>query len=137
MIFADSSFLIAYFNENDQWHKQSLKVAMLIKNREKVISNLIISETVTNIGSLLRGKAGNITYNHLIKNYHVIYDNKIRSNNAMKIYLKYDGGLSLADSLSIQIMNEQNITEIASFDSDFDKVKKSKGFFNLRRSSIF
>ena len=122
MIFIDSSFLTAYFNENDQWHKKSLRVAKSIKNREKVISNLIISETVTNIGSLLGGKAGNIVYNHLIKNYTLIYDNKNRSNNAMKIYLKYDGVLSLADSLSIQIMKEQSITEIASFDSDFDKV---------------
>jgi len=123
MIFIDSSFLTAYFNENDRWHKKSLAVAKSIRTREKVISNLIISETVTNIGSLLKGKAGNIVYNHLIKNYHVIYDNKKRSNNAMKIFLKYDGVLSLADSLSVQIMKEQNITEIASFDSDFDKVK--------------
>jgi predicted nucleic acid-binding protein len=42
----------------------------------------------------------------------------------MKIYLKYDGSLSLADSLSLQIMNEQNIREIVSFDIDFDKVKE-------------
>ncbi|KZX17051.1 type II toxin-antitoxin system VapC family toxin [Methanobrevibacter filiformis] len=122
MIFLDSSFLTAYFNESDQWHKKSLAVAKLIMYRKKVISNLIISETVTNIGSLLKGKAGNIVYNHLIKNYHVFYDNKKRSTGAMKIYLKYDGVLSLADSLSVQIMKEQNITEIASFDSDFDKV---------------
>lgn len=123
MIFIDSSFLTAYFNENDKWHEKSLAVAELIKNRKKVISNLIISETVTNIGSLFKGKAGNTTYNHLSKNYTVIYDNKNRSINAMKIYLKYDGVLSFADSLSVQIMKEQNITEITSFDSDFDKVK--------------
>jgi len=122
MIFIDSSFFTAYFNKNDQWHKKSLELAKLINDREKAISNLIISETVTNIGSLFKGKAGNIVYNHLIKNYHLIYDNKNRSNNAMKIYLKYDGVLSFADSLSVQIMKEQNITEIASFDSDFDKV---------------
>ncbi len=123
MIFVDSSFLTAYFNENDLWHKKSLRVAKLIKNQEKVISNLIISETVTNIGSLLKGKSGNVVYNHLIKNYNVIYDNKNRSNNVMEIYLKYNGVLSFADCLSLQIMKEQNIIEIASFDSDFDKVK--------------
>ena len=123
MIFLDSSFLTAYFNKNDQCHEKSLKVANLIKSREKVISNLIISETVTNIGSLLKGKAGNIVYNHLIKNYTIFYDNKNRTNNAMKIFLKYDGVFSLADSLSLQIMKENNIIEIASFDRDFDKVK--------------
>jgi len=122
MIFVDSSFFTAYFNKNDQWHEKSLNVANIIKHREKVISNLIISETVTNIGSLLRGKAGNTAYNHLIKNYKVFYATKNRTNIAMKIYLKYDGVLSLADSLSLQIMKENNITEIASFDTDFDKV---------------
>ena len=123
MIFIDSSFFTAYFNKKDHWHKKSLKVAKKIKHEEKVISNLIISETVTNIGSLLRGKAGNIAYNHLIKNYKVIYANEKRTNLAMEIYLKYDGVLSLADSLSLQIMKENNIHKIASFDADFDKVK--------------
>jgi len=122
MIFIDSSFFIAYFNKNDQWHRKSLKAAKLIKDRKKTISNLIISETVTNIGTLLGPKAGKLVYNHLVKNYNVIYDNKNRLNESMKIFLKYNGKLSLADSLSIQIMKEQNISEISSFDSDFDKV---------------
>ncbi|MDR0911757.1 MAG: PIN domain-containing protein [Methanobrevibacter sp.] len=122
MIFIDSTFLTAYFNANDQWHEDSLRVAKLISKKEKVISNLIISETVTNIGSLLKGKAGNMVYNHLINNYNIIYDNKIRTNNAMKIFLKHDGVLSLADSLSVSIMKEQNILEMVSFDTDFDKV---------------
>lgn len=129
MIFIDSSFFIAYFNENDQWHEKSLKVANLIKYQEKIISNLIISETVTNIGSLFKGKAGDIVYNHLIKNYNVIYDNKNKSLGAMKIYLHYDGTLSFADSLSVQIMDEMNIKEIASFDSDFDKINGIQRIF--------
>jgi len=129
MIFIDSSFFIAYFNENDKWHKKSLKVANLINHREKIISNLIISETVTTIGSLFKGKAGDIAYNHLIKNYNVIYDNRNKSQDAMKIYLHYDGNLSFADSLSVQIMDEMNIKEIASFDSDFDKVNGIQRIF--------
>jgi len=122
MIFVDSTFLTAYFNESDKWHKDSLRLANKIKKEEKVISNLIISETVTNIGSLLKGKAGKIVYSHLVNNYKILYDNPQRLNNAMEIFLKYDGGLSLADSLSVLIMNELNINQIASFDSDFDKV---------------
>ncbi|MCL2116506.1 MAG: PIN domain-containing protein, partial [Methanobrevibacter sp.] len=112
-----------YFNENDRWHEKSLRLAGLIKNRKKVISNLVISETVTIIGNLCGAKAGNISYNHLIKNYNVIYDNKNRSYASMKIYLKYGDFLSFSDCLSLHIMEEQNITEIASFDRNFDKVK--------------
>ena len=123
MIFLDSTFLTAYFNENDKWHEKSLGLAKSIKDRKKVISNLVISETVTTIGTLFGAKAGNISYNHLIKNYNVVYDNKNRSNASMKIYLKYEEILSFSDCLSLQIMEEQNITEITSFDRNFDKVK--------------
>jgi predicted nucleic acid-binding protein len=38
------------------------------------------------------------------------------------VFLKYDGTLSLADASSIVIMNNMKISEIVSFDSDFDKV---------------
>lgn len=41
---------------------------------------------------------------------------------AMETFLKYDGTLSFADSVSIEIMRNLEIDEIVSFDSDFDKV---------------
>jgi len=43
--------------------------------------------------------------------------------NSMFTFLHYGGTLSLADSLSLQIMIEMGINKIASFDSDFDKIK--------------
>jgi predicted nucleic acid-binding protein len=123
LILVDSSFFIGYFNKNDQWHKKALKIGGKIENQEKVISNLIISETITQIGNLFGGKAGKITYEHLIDNYIVFKENRDIYNKSMEIFLKYDGKLSLADSLSIVIMKELNIHEIASFDADFDNKK--------------
>ena len=41
----------------------------------------------------------------------------------MKLVLKYDGTLSLADCLAVHLMKKYNIDTIFSFDSDFDKVK--------------
>ena len=41
---------------------------------------------------------------------------------SMGIFLKYDGALSLADAASIAVMDNMKISEIVSFDSDFDKV---------------
>ena len=40
----------------------------------------------------------------------------------MHFFLKYDGTLSLADCTAINTMKELGITEILSFDDDFDKV---------------
>ncbi len=47
---------------------------------------------------------------------------------AMNIFLKYDGTLSVADATTIFVMNLQNIKSILSFDSDFDKVKNIARF---------
>ncbi|MBC2763272.1 MAG: PIN domain-containing protein, partial [ANME-2 cluster archaeon] len=41
---------------------------------------------------------------------------------SLDVFLKYDGTLPLADASSIVIMNNMKISEIVSFDSDFDKV---------------
>jgi len=42
--------------------------------------------------------------------------------NAMKAFLQYDGTLSFADSISVEVMKNLEIDKIVSFDSDFDKV---------------
>ncbi|KZX17290.1 PIN domain-containing protein [Methanobrevibacter filiformis] len=47
MIFLDTSFLVAYFFENDDFHERAVEVNERIKNEEKVISNLVISEVLT------------------------------------------------------------------------------------------
>ncbi len=41
----------------------------------------------------------------------------------MQCVLKYGGTLALADCLAILIMKKRGITEIVSFDDDFDKVE--------------
>jgi len=40
----------------------------------------------------------------------------------MEVFLQYEGALSVADSISIVVMNGRGINTILSFDSDFDKV---------------
>ena len=40
----------------------------------------------------------------------------------METFLKYDGTLSFADAVSVEIMKDLGINQIVSFDSDFDKV---------------
>ena len=124
MIFLDTTFLLRYFNSNDQWHESALKISDTVDKKDKIVSNLIIAETMASIGSLLGGTAGKIVYDHILDNYTVYDENRALYNKAMNTFLKYDGTLSLADSVSIEIMAELEIYEIASFDEDFDKVDK-------------
>jgi predicted nucleic acid-binding protein len=43
-------------------------------------------------------------------------------NQAIVTFLKYDGKLSLADALSVEVMKKYDVAEIVSFDSNFDRV---------------
>ncbi|HEX7467402.1 MAG TPA: type II toxin-antitoxin system VapC family toxin, partial [Methanobacterium sp.] len=77
----------------------------------------------TLIGSLGGGKKGKLIYDYMIDNCHISYVDGDISNKSLEKFLKYDGTLSFADSVSLELMETFEIKKIASFDSDFDKVK--------------
>mgnify|MGYP000943478534 CR=1 FL=1 len=122
MIFIDASFFIAAANEDDQCHEKVSEILPTIIKEEKATSELILSESVTLLGSLYGGKAGLKLFNYIIDNHVIQYADKEMCLDAMETFLKYDGTLSFADSISIEIMRNLEINEIVSFDSDFDKV---------------
>ena len=125
MIFADSSYFIGIAREKDRWHKDALRVAER-NNEALLISDLIISESVTLVGSLEGGKAGKILYEYFVDNCKIAFIDSDLLENAMQTFLMYDGTLSLADEASVEIMHEHEIDKIVSFDRDFDKVNGIK-----------
>ena len=126
MIFVDSSYYIAIADAKDQWHGKVIELSDHIENDLNVVSSFIISEVITEIVRRSGGKAAYNMYNYFTDNCEIIYIDRDLFVESMGIVLKYDGTLSLADAASIAIMDNMKISEIASFDSDFDKV----GFIN-------
>jgi len=123
MIFADSSYFIAIVREKDRWHKDALRVSEKIRD-SLLISELVISESITMVGSFEGGKAGKTLYEYFIDNCRIEFINEEMMEKAVNAFLKYDGSISLADASSIEIMKKSGIKKIISFDSDFDKVKE-------------
>lgn len=129
MIFLDASYVIGLYVENEQWHKQAVRIFDDVEEKgEKIISNLVIEEIITAIGKKVDPKASKEIYNHILSNYTIINENRQIYNSALDIFVKYGATLSLTDSVSVEIMKEKNIYEIASFDKDFDKIK---GIFRI------
>lgn len=125
MIFIDSGFLIALFIDKDQWHNNAINLIANIDKltkKDKILSNLIIEEIITMIGSLVGAKEAVETYNYIHDNYTIFNENKELYDKSIMTFLKYDATLSLTDSTKVEIMKELGIHEIISFDSDFDKV---------------
>jgi predicted nucleic acid-binding protein len=122
MIFADSSYFIGLADLKDQWHPLAVRVLKKVKEN-LIISDLVISETVTSIGSRAGGKAGKRIYNYFCDNCEIVFVDDDLLEEGMEIFLRYDGKLSVADSVSIAIMKRRAVKKIISFDSDFDRVK--------------
>lgn len=122
MIFADSSYFIAALKKDDQWHEDALKIAETIKE-QLFVSELIISESITMVGSYGGGKVGKILYEFFQDNCRIEYLDEEMLEKSMNTFLKYDGSISLADSSSVEIMKKYDVKKIISFDTDFDKIQ--------------
>lgn len=121
MIYVDASYIIALVIEKDQWHQRALELLPKLKSEEKFITEAMIIESLNLIGSCLSGKIGYSIFKYISDNF-TIYKSDTLIEESMHYFLKYDGNLSLADCTAINSMKELGITEILSFDDDFDKV---------------
>ena len=121
MYFLDTTFIVALFVSNDQWHQKAVEIFEKIKLDEFIISKLVIAETITVLKNKLNTKEIREIYRTLPKIVNVIDDYEF-FDDAMEIFVKYDSKISFFDSMYIYLKKKENITEIISFDSDFDRV---------------
>lgn len=121
MYFLDTTFLVALFVSNDQWHSQAVNVYGRIKNNELAISKLVIAEVVTILKNKLETKDISEIYRNLSKIF-IVFDDNLSYDEAMDIFIKYDSTISFFDAMYVAISKKEGINEIVSFDSDFDKI---------------
>ncbi|MGL6298038.1 MAG: type II toxin-antitoxin system VapC family toxin, partial [Methanobacteriaceae archaeon] len=106
MIFIDASFVIGLISPKDQWHEKAKDVYFSIKNRETIMSNVVLAETINSI-KFLGGKTGELVYKTLKDENKIIYlkDEKIYDK-SIKTYLKYDGSIGYSDCTTIELMKD-------------------------------
>jgi predicted nucleic acid-binding protein len=111
---------------NDQWHQQAIKIIkkFIDKNIEKVyVTDYIVLETVN---FLLRKGGHNIAMETLdiFENHErieIINIDEITFARASAIFKDYPG-LSITDASTVSVMEELEIEQLYSFDSDFDRI---------------
>lgn len=122
MILVDSSVFIALADKSDQWHEAAKELLPGIKRETLIVSDLIIAEVLTVIGKRCGGKPAEQLYHFFLDSCDIFPLDEEARDNAVRICVRFDGRLSLSDSLSIWIMEKKCISSILSFDSDFDRV---------------
>jgi len=123
MIFLDANFLMAFFIENEDHHEIAIKIFEKIKDKQLIISNSIILEvmTVSNIKiKVSKEKLKEIYINLNSGLFDIIEDIKIYDDTIERQINYHPQRLPFFDCLYIEIMKQLGITEIVSFDEDFD-----------------
>jgi predicted nucleic acid-binding protein len=83
------------------------------------ISNLVIEEAITLMKLHLEAKEIREIYYNLPYYFNII-DDSAYYNEAMETFVKYDSKIAFFDAMYITIMKNLDISEIISFDTDFD-----------------
>lgn len=128
MIFLDTSYLFALNVPDDSNHKRAVEIAGGI-NEETRISEQVFSELITLMA--VRGNGGiALEVGKKILSSDIAVVNTVRGDlkEALEIVGKYEG-LSFCDATSVCIMRKFGVSKIASFDSDFDKIKEIKRIY--------
>lgn len=125
MIYLDTTFIVSLFINTEVHHQKSVKIWNDNRNEEKIISNVILSETITLLKIKLKENTKAIIeiFESIIDTCKIIYEDKQLTMKSFKVFVKYDSTISLADALSVAIMQKLKIIEIASWDSDFNKIE--------------
>ncbi|WP_295608936.1 type II toxin-antitoxin system VapC family toxin [uncultured Methanobrevibacter sp.] len=122
MYFLDTTFIVALFVSNDDWHPNAVKVYEKIKNAKLVTSKLVIAETITVLKNKLETKEILEIYRNLPNFFRIIEDADFYDD-AMGEFVKYDSTISFFDAMYVALMKKEGIGEIVSFDSDFDRIE--------------
>jgi uncharacterized protein len=132
LIFIDTSFIIAYFNKRDKYHKQARNIIQ--KSLEKspnllfTLSDYVFDELMTllkikNINSTIISKIGE----QIIKSslWRIIQLDEEVFNRTWQMFNKYhDKEWSFTDTSSFALMETLNITYYLSYDHHFAQFPK-------------
>lgn len=123
MIFLDSSYIKGLILKKDKYNHLSKKIKPLIKNETKVINVTVLVEVLnavkkTNYEGDIEELLGCLLDLDIFDFLDVSdYED------SMKWFKYYDKSINFSDCTIINTMINRKITKVASFDSDFDKVK--------------
>ena len=132
MIFLDTSYINGLILKNDSYQEISNQLQYFLKNETKATNITVLVEVLNSINqNNFRGSIEDLI-NHLL-DFQVFDFLTISDYESARILFNYyNRSINFSDCTILQSMQNHGITRIASFDSDFDKIKgiqRISGFF--------
>ena len=132
MIFLDSSYIKATILKNDPYADQSRSMEPYLEHETKVTNITVLLEVFNSVNhynffgdvnELRKSLVGMNVFDYLTSDDY---------SDALELFKYFDWTINFADCTILQSMFKHGIQRIASFDSDFDKIKgieRIYGFF--------
>ena len=128
MIFLDSTYLIGLILKNDSLYYKSHLLKPYLDDENKIINNTVFNEVLNSVTS------NNSSYdlNHIKKlllSFNIDFLTSDDYLDSFDIFEYYNFSVNFSDCTILNTMQNYNINQIASFDSDFDKIKGVKRIY--------
>ena len=128
MIFLDSTYLIGLILKNDSLYYKSHLLKSYLDDENKIINNTVFNEVLNSVTS----NNNNYDLNHIKKLLLFFNIDFLTSDDyldSFDIFEYYNFSVNFSDCTILNTMQNYNINQIASFDSDFDKIKGVKRIY--------
>lgn len=123
MIFLDTSYINGLILRRDSYKNYSECIRPILEKEAKVTNITVLVEVLNSIKpNNFKGNIREIIFHLLnLDEFDGLSADDYKS--AMVLFRYYGGSVNYADCTILQSMQKYGITRIASFDSDFDKIK--------------
>ena len=128
MIFLDSTYLIGLILKNDSLYYKSHLLKPYSDDENKIINNTVFNEVLNSVTS----NNSNYDLNHIKKlllSFNIDFLTSDDYLDSFDIFEYYNFSVNFSDCTILNTMQNYNINQIASFDSDFDKIKGVKRIY--------
>lgn len=123
MMFVDSCYIIALMNTKARKHEEAVTLLQLIENESTLINSTVILEILNNLNKKRYENVRQEVINLLYEMDNIHYLTQEDYANALNLCKQYDYSVNYSDCTIIKTMEKYNVSNILSFDGDFDKVK--------------
>ncbi|MBE6494285.1 MAG: type II toxin-antitoxin system VapC family toxin [Methanosphaera stadtmanae] len=121
MLFIDTCYLLSLINENEKNHTNSQIILEYINEEETLINSTVLLEMLNRLKNRRYEKYRNVIIDLLYNMDNIHYLTTEDYDNALNTCKYYDFSINFSDCTIIETMKHYNVTNIVSFDSDFDK----------------
>ena len=129
-IFGDAGYFIALLVPGDQWHEDALALRQEARNAKIVTTDEVLTEflaAISDKGGALRKRAVRLVHDmhHVHGSFEVLPQTRASFNRGLSLYgQRPDKSYSLIDCISMETMDAQGISEVLTFDADFQRERR-------------